>query len=210
MALVPSAGPILRRAELRPLPPSPHTLPMPELARRCTVADLLAFPEDGNRYELIRGELFVSPTARPRHQEVIRRLVVRLSLFLDQQAPQWRLVPSPADISWDDETLVQPDLFVVPAAQASNDWSTYQDLVLAVEVISPSSRRADRVEKRRLYQERGIGTYWIVDHESEIVEVWRPGDDRPEVVTDQLRWSVGLETQDLVIRLAELFGNLPE
>ena len=183
---------------------------MPELARRYTVADLLAFPEDGNRYELIRGELFVSPTARPRHQEVIRRLVVRLSLFLDQQAPQWRLVPSPADISWDDETLVQPDLFVVPAAQASNDWSTYQDLVLAVEVISPSSRRADRVEKRRLYQERGIGTYWIVDHESEIVEVWRPGDDRPEVVTDQLRWSVGLETQDLVIRLAELFGNLPE
>jgi Uma2 family endonuclease len=144
---------------------------MPDLARRYTVADVLAFPEDGNRYELIHGELLVTPAPRPRHQEVIVRFLVRLARYLEPLAA-WRMVASPADISWDDATLVQLDLFVVPAAQASDAWSTYRDLVLAVEVISPSSRRTDRVAKRRLYQEFRVGTYWIVDHES---GWWRSG-----------------------------------
>ncbi|MBK7925485.1 MAG: Uma2 family endonuclease [Gemmatimonadetes bacterium] len=69
---------------------------------------------------------------------------------------------------------MQPDLFVVPAAQATNDWRTYRDLRLAVEIVSPGSRRMDRVEKRRLYQAQGVGSYWIVDPEARLVEVWGP------------------------------------
>jgi len=183
---------------------------MPDLARRYTVPEVLALPEDGNRYELIHGELLVSPGPRPRHQEVLRRLLVRLSLFLEQRPPGWRLVASPADISWNDETLMQPDLFVVPAAQASNDWRTYRDLVLAIEIISPNSRRIDRVEKRRIYQEHRVGTYWIVDPDSSLVETWGPEDTRPEIVTDLLCWRVTPNAPELLLPLAELFAGLPE
>ena len=183
---------------------------MPDLARRYTVADVLAFPEDGRRYELIRGELVVSPAPMPRHQELIARLAVLLRRYCEHEANDLRTFLGPADISWDDETLVQPDLFVVPVSQATNDWRTFQDLVLAVEVISPSSRRADRVEKRRLYQSHRVGTYWIVDEESRLVEVWHPEDARPEIVTDELRWRGTPETPELVIPLEELFAGLPE
>ena len=182
---------------------------MPQLAPRYTVADVLAMPDDGVRRELIGGRLIVSPGPRPRHQEVIARLLVTMRAYVTGNAPGLRVVASPADISWDDETLVQPDLFVVPAAQATNDWSSYRDLVLAVEVISPSSRRTDRVEKRQLYQARGVGTYWIVDHEAEVVEVWRVGEDRPEIVTDVLTWRATVGSPELAIPLGELFAGLP-
>jgi Uma2 family endonuclease len=182
---------------------------MPDLARRYTVADVLAFPEDGKRYELIGGGLWVSPAPSPRHQELVCRLAGLLRQYCAESAPAFRALASPADISWDDETLVQPDLFVVPAAQATNDWSTYRDLVLAVEVLSPSSGRADRVEKRRLYQARRVATYWIVDHDSLLVEVWRPEDGRPEIATEELRWRPAPDTPDLVVPLARLFADLP-
>jgi len=183
---------------------------MPDLARRYAVADVLAFPEDGKRYELIRGELLVSPAPMPRHQELIARLAVLLRRYCEQSGNSCRTFLGPADISWDDETLVQPDLFVVPVSQATNDWRTYQDLVLAVEVISPSSRRADRVEKRRLYQSHRVGTYWIVDEESRLVEAWHPDDSRPEIVTDEICWRVRPEAPELVVLLEELFAGLPE
>jgi Uma2 family endonuclease len=82
--------------------------------------------------------------------------------------------------------------------------------MLAVEVISPSSARADRLTKRRLYQRRGVATYWIVDADARLVEVWHPGDDRPEIVTDLLRWRVAPDAEELVIDLAELFEGLPQ
>lgn len=182
---------------------------MPQLAPRFTVADVLAMPDDGLRRELIGGRLIVSPGPRPRHQELVVRLIVVIQAYLARSAPECRLVASPADISWDAETLVQPDLFVVPALQATNDWSTYRDLLLAVEVSSPSSRRTDRVEKRQLYQARGVATYWIVDHEAAVVEVWRVGDARPEIVTDVLTWRATAESPELAVPLEELFAGLP-
>jgi len=183
---------------------------MPDLARRYTVADVLAFPEDGKRYELIRGELLVSPAPMPRHQELIARLAVLLRGYCEHGASDLRTFLGPADISWDDETLVQPDLFAVPLSQATIDWRTYQDLVLAVEVTSSGSRRADRVENRRLYQSHRVGTYWIVDEESRLVEVWHPEDDRPEIVTDELRWRGSPEAPEVVVPIEELFRGLPE
>lgn len=185
-------------------------MPMPDVARRYTVAEVLAFPEDGRRYELIGGELLVSPAPLPRHQELIARLAVLLRRYCEREATGFRTFLSPADISWDDATLVQPDLFVVPASQATNDWRTYQDLVLAAEVLSPASRRTDRVEKRRLYQAHRVGTYWIVDEESRLVEVWHPDDSRPEIVTEALRWQAAPEAPELVAALEELFADLPK
>ena len=178
-------------------------------ARGYTVAEVLEFPADGRRYELVAGGLLVTPAPEPRHQELLRRLVVRLSLYLEAQPEPFRLVASPADVSWDAQTLVQPDLFVVPSAQATNDWRTYRDLRLAVEIVSPGSRRMDRVEKRRLYQARGVEQYWVVDPDARLLEVWRPRDDRPDLVTEELCWRVSPAAAEFRLVVESLFEGMP-
>jgi Uma2 family endonuclease len=171
---------------------------MPDLARHYTVDEVLAFPDDGNRYELVDGELLVTPSPAQPHQ-----------IHLKPHVHVARVFFAPADIIWSPREYVQPDLFVVPAEEVTGDWRDCQTLLLAVEVVSPSSVRADRVTKRRLYQRRRVGTYWVVDPDARLVEVWRPDDDRPEIVTDVLRWRVAPDADPLGIDLAELFGSLP-
>jgi Uma2 family endonuclease len=78
-----------------------------------------------------------------------------------------------------------------------------------VEVVSPSSARGDRLTKRRLYQRQRVATYWIVDPDARLVEVWHPEDDRLEIVTDSLEWRATPDAEALVIDLGELFGSLP-
>ena len=104
---------------------------------------------------------------------------------------------------------VQPDLFVVPADQVTGDWRDCQTLLLAAEIVSPSSARADRVRKRRLYQRRGVATYWVVDPDARVVEVWRPDQDRPELLTDTVRWRVTPEASELAVAVPSLFVELP-
>ncbi|NIN10140.1 MAG: hypothetical protein GTN62_01665 [Gemmatimonadales bacterium] len=182
---------------------------MPDTARRYTVEEVLAFPEDGNRYELVHGELLVTPAPAPPHQKVLSRLTALVEDYLAHHASEGVVFPAPADISWGEHKLVQPDLFVVPPAEASGDWRTYRTLLLAVEILSRSSGRADRVIKRQLYQEQKVATYWIVDPDAGVVEVWHPNDERPEIVSEMLKWQVTDEAPELTIDLAELFRDLP-
>lgn len=182
---------------------------MPDLARRYTVREVLAFPEDGKRYELIGGELIVSPAPKPRHQAVVGELHGLLREYLKPLGLAHCLFVGPADISWDDANLVQPDVLVAAPDEVSNDWSTYRRLLLAVEVISPSSRRLDRLAKRRLYQANQVETYWIVDHEAGLVEVWHPDDARPEIVSDLLAWRALPDSEELRVDLSRLFDGLP-
>ena len=181
---------------------------MPDTARRYTVDDVLAFPDDGNRYELVDGELLVTPAPSMPHQVVVGNLYAALAHYLKPR-PDAIVLASPADISWDHEKLVQPDLFVIPASEVSKSRKTVRTLLLAAEVVSPSSARGDRLVKRRLYQRQQVATYWLVDPDARLVEVWHPGDDRPEIVTDTLRWRVAPDSDGLVIELRELFENLP-
>jgi Uma2 family endonuclease len=183
---------------------------MPDTARRYTVDEVLAFPSDGNRYELVDGELLMTPAPSITHQTVVKRLCLGIGRYLEGRAELAELVLSPADVSWDREQLVQPDLFVVPAREVTRSWASVRTLLLAVEVVSPSSARGDRLTKRRLYQRQGVGTYWIVDPDARLVEVWRPGDTRPEIATDALTWQVTPDAEELVINLGELFKGLPE
>lgn len=182
---------------------------MPDTARRYTVDEVLAFPSDGNRYELVDGELLVTPAPGPVHQIVLGRLFRMVGAYLEEHPGAAGLFPSPADISWDREKLVQPDLFVVPVTEVSRAWKTFRTLLLAVEIVSPSSARGDRLVKRRLYQRQGVATYWIVDPDARLVEVWRPDDERPDIVTDTLRWRLTADTEELMVDLEDLFGSLP-
>ncbi len=177
---------------------------MPQTARRYTVEEVLALPNDGNRYELVHGELLVTPAPRGRHQYVVGEIFAALHQYLLQHRGIARVVLSPADISWAEDVLVQPDVFVVPLEEISEEWPSIRTLLLAVEVLSPSTARSDRVVKRAVYQEHGVPTYWIVDPDATVVEVWHPDDQRPEIVTEVLRWRVAPDADELVIDLAEM------
>jgi Uma2 family endonuclease len=169
-------------------------------------ADMVrALPDDGNRYELVHGELLVTPAPRAIHQRIAIRLAVALSGYLESHRVGEVLL-SPADISWTDDTLVQPDVFVVELAEARTlDWARMKTLLLAVEVLSPSTARADRFSKRRLYQEVGVPTYWIVDPERRCVEVWTPEATFPSIEWEAVSWLPAGATEPLVVSLGELF-----
>jgi Uma2 family endonuclease len=85
---------------------------------------------------------------------------------------------------------MQPDVFVVPleGGRRPKRWVDIRGLLLAIEVLSPSTARADRTTKRRRYQRAGVPEYWVVDLDARLVERWRPADERPEVLNDRLVW----------------------
>jgi Uma2 family endonuclease len=182
---------------------------MLEAARRYTVEEVLAFPDDGNRYELVGGELLVTPSPTQRHQIVLSRLHLTLGNYLADHPSVGMAFFAPADVIWSRRDYVQPDLFVVPADEVTGDWRDCQNLLLAIEVVSPSSARADRVKKRRLYQERGVVTYWIVDPDAQVVEEWHPTDDRPRIRTELITWRASDEADEVEIHLSDVFADLP-
>ena len=172
-------------------------------------ADMVrALPDDGNRYEVVHGELLVTPAPRLWHQEVAGRLYVVVRAYLEAERVG-HLLASPADISWGDDVLVQPDLFVAPLHQVRTlDWARVKDLLLVIEVLSPSSERGDRFAKRRLYQERGIPVYLVVDGEGRVVEVWTPEARFPGVERERLTWHPAGAGRPFTLALAELFRPL--
>lgn len=172
-------------------------------------ADMVrALPDDGNRYETVHGELLVTPAPRAWHQEVLARLFVALRAYLDRQ-PVGHAMASPADISWGPDILVQPDIFVADLAEARTmDWPRIRTLLLAVEVLSPSSVRYDRFTKRRLYQEALVAVYWVVDPEAHQVEEWVPDAAFPRRLSDALVWSPAGCTEPFTFPLERLFRPL--
>jgi Uma2 family endonuclease len=169
-------------------------------------ADMVrALPDDGNRYEVVHGELLVTPAPRAWHQEICGRLSHWLRSYLDRFAVG-HVFASPADISWSPDVLVQPDLFVTTVDQARTlDWSQVRDLLLAIEVLSPTSSRADRFTKRRLYQEQGIPVYWLVNGDERCVEVWTPDARVPMIEREQVEWHPAGATEPFRVMLSELF-----
>lgn len=156
------------------------------------------------RYETVHGELLVTPAPRVEHQEVVRRLVVVLSAYLERDRVA-HVFMSPADISWGSDTLVQPDVFVVPLEEArARTWVAIRTLLLAIEVSSPGSVRADRFTKRRLYQEVGVPLYWLIDIDERTAEVWTPEALFPRVERDALEWSPAGATTALTISIPDL------
>jgi Uma2 family endonuclease len=169
-------------------------------------ADLVrALPDDGRRYEVVHGELLVTSAPRLWHQEIVQRVGRALHDYTSGVGVG-HVLHSPADISWSDDTLVQPDVFVVPVSEARTlDWARVKTLLLAVEVLSPSTARADRFTKRRLYQEVGIPTFWIVDTDARCIEVWTPEATRPAVERERVTWLPEGAAEALVVELGELF-----
>jgi Uma2 family endonuclease len=169
-------------------------------------ADMVrAMPDDGNIYEVVHGELLVTPAPRLWHEEVAARLLETIRAYL-RQHPVGLAIGSRSDLSWGlRDVLVSPDLFVVPLDEARRlDWLTLRTVLLAAEVLSPSSIRADRFTKRRLYQERGVPIYWVIDPNEHFAEIWSPDDQFPRIERQVLTWAP-TDREAFTIELAELF-----
>jgi Uma2 family endonuclease len=139
-----------------------------------TYEDLKLIPPDRNRYEIVDGELFVSPAPRPLHQ----RIVGNIFAALRQHVRQHRLgevFVAPVDVVFDKGTVLQPDVLFVSTSRLHNigedNLSGAPDL--AVEVISESTKRLDREVKLKQYALYGVSEYWLVDPEGKNVEILR-------------------------------------
>ena len=101
---------------------------------------------------------------------------------------------------------MQPDVFVVLQAEAqSHDWSHIRSLLLVIEVLSPSTARADRFTKRHRYQDAGVPFYWIVDGAEQRAEVWTRDAEFPVIETERLVWRPAGAAQAFTLDLADLF-----
>ncbi len=188
-------------------PSRAYAMGMPAKQTEWTAEMVRAIPEDGNRYEVLDGELLVSPSPSYQHQAVLARLYNAISPYVERHSLGWTRW-SPADIEFSPRTSLQPDLFVVPneGSGEPRSWRDVKRLLLVVEGLSPSTERADRFLKRPEYQKAKTPEYWIANVESRRVERWRPGDQDPEIIDNVLVWQPKPEIPSLRIVLDEVFG----
>ncbi|MFN8669455.1 MAG: Uma2 family endonuclease [Gemmatimonadaceae bacterium] len=194
--------------------PAPPTI-IPDTSRAdWTVDELAQLPDDGNRYEVLDGALLVTPAPSFGHQRASRELVRLLLPYLDGTGLE--LFYAPAAVRSGPRTEVEPDVLVLPTLARTSDRCVagLDQLVLAVEITSPSTARVDRYRKRALYQRHGIAEYWVVDPASRFVERWKPADSEPEVLAETLTWRPLVDRAPLVVDLGRYFdavhgGNAP-
>jgi Uma2 family endonuclease len=182
---------------------------MPNVRRDWTVADLAGLPDDGNRYEVIDGELYVTPAPSFDHQAALQLLHRLVADYLDREPIGYVLI-APADVTFSERRGVQPDLFVVPPhdRRRPRRFEDVGHLLLAAEVLSPSSVRADRVAKRTVYREEGVEVYWVLDLDARTFEQSVPADPRVEVLANRVEWRPAGAREPLVIDVEDFFRRV--
>lgn len=165
----------------------------------------------GERWELVDGEVLVTPSPHWSHQGVVVGLVVRLHAYVREQGIG-RVFTAPLDVKLEPGLVLQPDVLVVPSGQLKQSEYCVRTLLLAAETISPSSARFDRVVKRPRYQRNSVPEYWVIDSESRTFERWQPHDERPDVIADRLVWYPGGAARPFELDVEMFFrdANPPE
>ena len=182
---------------------------MPVHPTEWTVEMVRALPDDGNRYEVIDGELFVTAAPSWTHQRAVLHLAHMLLPYVRERAIG-DVILSPADVVFGPRNVVEPDLFVVPlvGGEAPRRWEEVGRLLLTVEVLSPSTTRTDRGEKRELYQRKGVPEYWIVDVDTRAIDRYKPNAETPETLTEWMEWKPDRFVDPLVIDLSGYFARV--
>lgn len=175
-----------------------------------TVEMLDALPDDGQRYEIIDGELFVTLAPSDVHQLVVGALYARLRAYL-RPFDVGRAFASPSDVRRGDRRTnrVQPDVFAIRLTAGARPAYPFEqsDLLLAVEVESLSNREYDYHTKRKLYLANGVPEYWIVSPETRTFARWRAPGDVAELLTDRLEWRPAGMRSPFAIDIAEFFDD---
>ena len=174
--------------------------------RRFTADELDDLPDDGNRYEVIDGELFVTPAPMRVHQRLQMELILLLGPYA--KSCELALFAAPTAVRASAVTEVQPDLLAISrTADVSEDGRRIRmpALWLAVEILSPSTERLDRGRKRKAYLGNGVREYWIVDGATRSVDVWTTESKSARTTHDTLVWHPVPDLDALRIDLPPLF-----
>jgi Uma2 family endonuclease len=152
---------------------------------RLTYDDFCLLPNDGKRYEIIEGKLFVTPATMSAHQRVVTRLTAALATFVDTQRLGEAFV-SPFEVVLSFYDVVEPDIVFISKGRASRltpkNLQGAPDLV--IEVLSESTSRTDRTTKLKLYARYGVDEYWIIDPEEPRAEIYRRQKQGLELVAE--------------------------
>jgi Uma2 family endonuclease len=132
-----------------------------------TLAEFDALPDDGKRRELLDGVVLVTPSPLLIHQRAAYQFAIRLQPVCPDEL---EVLFAPFDYRPNDRISLQPDLLVCRSEDAERD-GIREPLLLAVEILSPSTRAQDLLKKRRLYEEAGVGSYWIFEPEEAVLTV---------------------------------------
>lgn len=171
--------------------------------KRWTLRELHRLPEDGNKYEVIRGDLFVTPPPADDHETILAVLTRLLDPFVERCG--LGMVYRPRAVFRFRGSEAEPDLMVrARGKRIRNDWERAPKPTLIVEVISPSTRRRDLEQKREFYMGARIPEYWIVDADEERVIQVRLG-RADEVCTRALVWQPAACEERFTLDVNELF-----
>jgi Uma2 family endonuclease len=153
-------------------------------------SDYARLPDDGNRYEVIDGELLETPAPSTDHQHVLANLLFAFRIYLDRE--RVGVVLPDIDLLFVTGQFLRPDLVVVPNSSRPGITRRGVEMppALVVEILSPTTSSIDRVKKPRRYSDFGIPEYWVVDPEERVVWVWRfaAGAIEAERVSGRLSW----------------------
>jgi Uma2 family endonuclease len=171
-----------------------------------TYDEYARLPDDGNRYEVIDGEVLVTPAPSTDHQFILYRLIVAIGAYVEREG--FGVVLPDVDVLFATGQFLRPDLVVVPRSARGGVTSRGVEMApaLMVEILSPSSRAIDRVKKPRRYAEFGVPLYWVIDPEERCAWVWRfaDGATEPERVEHWVTWDPTGVSQAFELDLAEL------
>jgi Uma2 family endonuclease len=138
-----------------------------------TYEDYVLLPNDRNRYEILEGELTVTPAPSTKHQTASGNLFVLLAHYIKER-DLGKLFHAPIDLILESTSVLQPDLLFVSKARqhiiTERAIEGAPDLV--VEILSPTTSRTDRVTKAQIYARHAVPAYWIVDPDQEAIEIY--------------------------------------
>ncbi len=140
-----------------------------------TYEDYLLLPENGKRHELIDGEHYMTPAPSTKHQRISGNLYSILRVFVKNNK-LGEVFYAPCDIIFSDIDIVQPDIIFISNENMHiiTESNVQGSPDLAIEIISETTRKTDKVIKRRLYEKFGVKEYWIIDPVVDTLEVYKP------------------------------------
>lgn len=178
--------------------------PLPERTM-WTFADLEALPDDGNRYEILHGELLVTPLPSNGHQSVAAELTYLVMQWCRTNTGWSVLAPGGVYVS--DTTWMEPDLAVYPTPRHTDTpWPEMPPPLLVVEILSRSTAKRDRHRKRPAYLASGVREVWLVDRATRTIERWIAPSELPDVHHGSISWTPDANLPPLVVPEVELFG----
>jgi Uma2 family endonuclease len=172
---------------------------------RYTYEDYLSTPEGSpERFEIIDGQLFVTPAPRFRHG-VVANNVGRILSTLAIEHDLGSVATGPVTVRLTDDSITEPDVVFIRADRLGiiEHGRIHGVPDLVVEVLSPTNRTYDRTTKRKRYMTSGVPELWILDADDRTVEVWRPDALEPDEPRHVVKWRVEGRTFD--IPLADIF-----